>query len=168
MASCCGGQLLRQRRGGGARARGAWAAGEVRGGRGAGRTGDRAGVVGGAEEEDLGEVDGRVEVVVHEGRVLRRVEHLEQRRRGVALVAAAQLVDFVNEHHRVRGARRLEALDQLARHRTHVRPPVALDLGDVGQAAHREAVELAAECARDGLADRRLADAGRACSQLEV
>mmetsp|Transcript_38692 Transcript_38692/g.125550 ORF Transcript_38692/g.125550 Transcript_38692/m.125550 type:complete len:804 (+) Transcript_38692:1439-3850(+) len=126
------------------------------------RAGDRAGVVGGAEEEDLGEVDGRVEVVVHEGRVLRRVEHLEQRRRGVALVAAAQLVDFVNEHHRVRGARRLEALDQLARHRTHVRPPVALDLGDVGQAAHGEAVELAAECARDGLADRRLADAGRA------
>ena len=46
----------------------------------------------------LGQVDWHVEVVVHEGGVLRRVEHLEERRGRVALIAAAELVDLVDEH----------------------------------------------------------------------
>ena len=47
-------------------------------------------------------------------------------------------------------------------HRADVRAPVAADLGLVADAADRDADELAAERARDRLAERRLADAGRA------
>src|SRR5690348_17782771 len=42
-----------------------------------------------------------------------------------------------------------------------VRAPVAADLGLVADAAERHAHELAVESARDRLADRRLAGAGR-------
>ena len=100
----------------------------------------------------LGEVDGHVEVVVEEGAVLRWVEHLEQRARWVALVAAPQLVDLVNEHDGVGHAHALEGLDELARHRADVGAPVALDLGHVGQSSDGEAEELAVECRGDALA----------------
>lgn len=65
------------------------------------RTGDGVEHVGGADEEDLREVEGHIEVVVSEGVVLLGVQQLEQRRRGVALHAAAELVDLVDKHQRV-------------------------------------------------------------------
>ena len=43
-----------------------------------------------------------------------------------------------------------------------ISPPMALDLRDVRQPAHREPEELPVQRARDGLADRGLAHAGRA------
>ena len=43
--------------------------------------------------------NGDVEVVVAEGRVLLRVEHLEHRRRRVAAVVGAHLVDLVDHEH---------------------------------------------------------------------
>jgi len=52
---------------------------------------------------------------------------------------------FVNEHQRVFGLRFLEALDQLSRHCTNVGTTMTLDLGNIGQATHREAEELAIE-----------------------
>lgn len=56
----------------------------------------------------------------------------------------------------------LEALHELPGHRPDVRPPVALDLDDVAEAAHGEAVELAAEGVGDGAPDGGLAHPGRA------
>jgi hypothetical protein len=70
--------------------------------------------------------------VVEEGAVLGGIEHLEQCARRVALVAAPELVDLVDEHDGVGHAHTLEGLDELTRHRTHVGAPVALDLGHVG------------------------------------
>ena len=61
------------------------------------RARDRVEHVGGGDEEHLREVEGHAEVVVAERRVLLRIEHLEQRRRGIALEAGAELVDLV-EH----------------------------------------------------------------------
>ena len=55
----------------------------------------------GADEEHLGEIEGHAEVVIDEAAVLRRVEHLEERRRRVALVRDAELVDLVEEEDRV-------------------------------------------------------------------
>eukprot|EP00399_MALV-I-05_sp_L67-4_P000123 gene123-39_t len=46
---------------------------------------------GGVYEKDLAEVNGEVEVVVAEGRVLLRVEHLQQRRARVPTEVAAEL-----------------------------------------------------------------------------
>ena len=59
------------------------------------------------------------------------------------------------------GAGLLQRLDDLAGQRADVRAAVAADLGLVAHAAERQAHELAAGRARDRLAERGLADAGR-------
>mmetsp|Transcript_10725 Transcript_10725/g.35653 ORF Transcript_10725/g.35653 Transcript_10725/m.35653 type:complete len:436 (+) Transcript_10725:619-1926(+) len=118
--------------------------------------------VGGADEEASAEVDGDVQVVVHKVSILRRVQELQQRRRGVAAVARPpDLVHLVDEDERVTRFCDLETLDRLTRHGPDVRAPVTLDLGHVRQAADAEAVVLAAQRVCDGHADGSLADAGR-------
>ena len=117
--------------------------------------------VGGGDEQHVGQVEVELEVVVAERVVLRRVEHLEQRRRRVAAVVGADLVDLVEQHDRVHRAGLLDRPDDAAGQRADVRAPVAADLGLVADAAEGDADELAAQRARDGLAERGLADAGR-------
>ena len=73
------------------------------------RAGDRVGDVRGRDEEDVGEVELDVEVVVAERVVLRRVEHLEQRGRRVAAPVGADLVDLVEQDDRVHRLRRRAA-----------------------------------------------------------
>ena len=60
---------------------------------------DRVDHVRGRQEDDLGEVDLDVEVVIAEGVVLRRVEHLEQGGGGIAAPVGADLVDLVQQDH---------------------------------------------------------------------
>ena len=126
------------------------------------RAGDRLGLVGGRDEDDLGQVELDVEVVVAERGVLRRVEHLEQGRAGVAAPVGADLVDLVEEDDRVHRAGVAQGAHQAARQRADVGAPVAADLGLVAHAAQRHADELASHGAGDRLADRGLAGAGRA------
>ena len=58
-----------------------------------------------ARNKHVGEVEVELEVVVAERVVLRGVEHLQQRRRGIAAPAAGlQLVDLVDQQHRVHRA----------------------------------------------------------------
>ena len=107
------------------------------------RAGDRVGDVRGRDEDDLGEVELDVEVVVAERVVLRRVEHLEQRRRRVAAPVGADLVDLVEQDHRVHRPGVAQGADEPARQRADVGAPVAADLGLVADAAERHADELA-------------------------
>ena len=104
---------------------------------------------------------GTREVVVAEREVLLGVEHLEQRRRRIAAVVGADLVDLVEHEHRVRGAGLVDALDDAAGQRADVGPAVAADLGLVAHAAERDADELAVEGAGDRAPERGLADARR-------
>ena len=122
---------------------------------------DRVEQVRGGDEDDLGEVDLDVEVVVAERVVLSRVEHLEQGRRGVAAPIGADLVDLVEQDHRVHRLGVAQGADDPARQGADVGAAVAADLGLVVQAAERDADELAPEGAGDRLADRGLAGAGR-------
>ena len=122
---------------------------------------DRVEQVRGGEEDDLGEVDLDVEVVVAEGVVLGRVEHLEQRRRGVAAPVGADLVDLVEQDHRVHRLGVAQGADDPSRQGADVGAAVAADLGLVVEAAEADADELAPEAAGDRLADRGLAGAGR-------
>ena len=115
-----------------------------------------------AMNSTLRQVDVDLEVVIAERVVLRRVEHLEQRRRRIALEAGADLVDLVEHEHRVHRARLLQRLHDAAGHRADVGAAMAADLRLVAHAAERDAHELAVHRARDRLAERRLADAGRA------
>ncbi len=100
--------------------------------------------------------------MVAERVVLRRVEHLEQRRRGIAAVVGADLVDLVEQDDGVHRSGLADRTDQAAGQRTDVRTTVAADLGLVTYAAECDADEVAAQRTGDALAQRRLADAGRA------
>src|SRR5438105_4535633 len=122
---------------------------------------DRVQHVGRADEHDVREVVLDVEIVVEERVVLLRVEHFEQRRRGVAAEVHRHLVDFVEQEHRVLRAGLLHHLDDLAGERADVGAAVAADFGLVTHAAEREAHELAVHRARDRLGERGLADSGR-------
>ena len=116
----------------------------------------------GRQKEDFGEVERHVEVVIAKRIVLFGIEHFEQRRRRVAAEIRAELVDLVQDEHRVLRLGAAQPLNDLARQRADVGAPMAADLGLVAHAAERHAHELAAERIGDGLGERRLADARRA------
>ncbi len=101
-------------------------------------------------------------LVVQEAAVLLRVEHLEQRAGGVAVVSTSNFVHLVNEHERVLRLHPLECLDDLAGQRTgntgrlalrhqnrkvrvpDVCPPVSLHLCDIREPTNTETEETAA------------------------
>ena len=118
--------------------------------------------VGRGDEEHPREIEGHIEVVVAEGRVLLGIEHLQQGRGGIAAEVHAELVDLVEHEDGVARPRAPEPLDDLARQGADVRPAMAADLGLVAHAAQRDAVELAAHGPGDGAAERCLADSWRA------
>src|SRR5690606_3626132 len=117
--------------------------------------------ISGPDEEHLAEVERDVQVVVAERRVLLGVEHLEQRRRRIAVEADPELVHLVEHHHGIARSGLADTLDDRARHGPDIRPPVTANLGLVVHAAEARAYELQAYRACDALAERRLADAGR-------
>ena len=123
------------------------------------RSGDRVGHIGGRQEHHLAEVQLDVEVVVTEGVVLGRVEHLQQSCRGVTAPVRTDLVDLVEQDHRVHRPGVPERPHEPSGERSDVGPPVATDLGLVADAAERHAHELAPGRPRDRLADRGLAGA---------
>mmetsp|Transcript_33916 Transcript_33916/g.97624 ORF Transcript_33916/g.97624 Transcript_33916/m.97624 type:complete len:298 (-) Transcript_33916:866-1759(-) len=123
---------------------------------------DGGDIVGGADEQSTTQVEWRVQVVVLEVRVLLRVEHFEQGRHGVEHRVVGHLVHLIEQDDGVVGAHRLEGLDYRSAHAADVCPPVASDLGLVGNATEGQAVELAAQGAGDGPPQGRLADARRA------
>ena len=121
---------------------------------------DRPQLVRRGDEEHVREVQRNLEVVIAERVILRGVQHLEQRGRGVALDADRDLVDLVEHEDRIRRLRRLERLDDPPGHGADVGAAVSADLGLVAHAAQRDAHELAVHRSRDGLAEGGLAHAG--------
>ena len=99
--------------------------------------------------------------MVHEGRVLGRVEHLEQRRRGVAPHVGPHLVHLVEHQQRVAGLAALQRVDDAAGERPDVGAPVPPHLGLVAYATQRHAREPPLQGLGDALAERRLPHAGR-------
>jgi hypothetical protein len=99
--------------------------------------------VGRGDEHHVRQVVLDLEIVVHEGRVLFRIQHLEQRRRRIAAEVLAHLVDLVEQEQRVGLLRLLHRLDDLAGHRADIGAPVTADLGFVAHAAKRHAHEFA-------------------------
>jgi len=100
--------------------------------------------------------------VVAEGVVLLGVQHLEQRRRRVAVErVATKLIDLVEHDDAVVRAALFEGLHDEAGHRADVCAPMAADLRLRVHAAERDAVELAVECVSHRAAKGRLANARR-------
>ncbi len=124
------------------------------------RPGDGVDHVGGGDEQDLGQVQLDLEIVVAEGVVLRRVEHLEQGRGRVSPVVGAQLVHLVEDDHRVHGPGLAQGAHQPTGLGTHVGPAMATDLGLVADTSQRHPDEGASEGTGHRLAQRGLADPG--------
>src|SRR4029450_12192948 len=74
----------------------------------------------------------------------------------------ALLADLIQQEQRVRRLSLPHRLDDLAGHRADIGAAVTTDLGLVAHAAERHAYEFASRRPRDRLAERGLADAGRA------
>ena len=117
--------------------------------------------VGGRHEHHLRKVVVHLQIVVAEGRILRRVQNLQQSRGRVSAPVGAQLVDLVQQHKGVGGLRLLHRLDDLAGHGADVGPTVAADLRFVAHAAQRHADVFTSGRLGDGLGQRGLADARR-------
>ena len=114
------------------------------------------------DEQHFAQVERHVEIVIAERVVLFRIEHFEQRRRRIAAEVGAELVDLVEDEHRVLRLGAAQALDDLPGQRADVGAAMAADLRLVAHAAERDAHELAAERLRDRARERGLADARRA------
>ncbi|EAQ13717.1 hypothetical protein RB2654_03349 [Maritimibacter alkaliphilus HTCC2654] len=113
------------------------------------------------QEHHVRQVVFHFEIVVHEGRVLLRVEHFEHRRGRVAAEILPHLVDFIEQDERVRGLGLFQRLNDLAGHRADIGPAVTANFAFVTHAAQRDANELAPRGLGDRFAQRRLTDTRR-------
>ncbi len=89
--------------------------------------------------------------MVAEGVVLLRVQHLQKRRGGVAPKVHADLVNLVEDEHRVVGTGIFDPLDDPPRQGADIGAAVAPNLGLVPHAPQGDAHELAAHGPGDGL-----------------
>ena len=112
-------------------------------------------------EHHIGQVVINFQVMVVEGRILLRVQDLQQRRGRVTPPVGAKLVDFIQQEQRIGRLGLLHALNHLAGHGTDIGPPVATDFRFVPDTAKRHPHEITARRPGNRLAQRRLADARR-------
>ena len=122
-------------------------------------------MVGGTDEQDLGQIHAHVQIVVQEFPVLFRIQGFQQGGGRVSLEGGADLVDLVQHDHRVGHFRVFQCLHKFARHGADIGAAMPFDLGFVTHATHAESIELAAEGVGDGMADGGFAHARRADQQ---
>ena len=125
------------------------------------RAGDGIDAVGGGDEHHPAQVEGQLQIVVAEGAVLLRVQHLQQAGGRIAAVVVAHLVDLVKEEHGVHRTRLLEAGNDPPRDRPQVRPAMTANFRLVPHAAQGHLHEPAAHGLGNGADDGRFAHAGR-------
>ena len=106
---------------------------------------DGGSVVGGSDEEHLGQVVVGVDIVVVEMAVLLRVEHFEKCRGGVAFEILTHLVDFVKYDDGIRRSALDKSVDDAAGHRAYVGATVSAYLGLVVETAERDSGIFAPE-----------------------
>ena len=112
-------------------------------------------------EHDLAEVERQLQVIILEIVILIGVEHLQQRRRGVAVHVGGHLVYLVQKENGIVDLGVSEPADYASRQRRHVRSAVSADFRLVAHAAERHAYKLLARRARNRPHYGRFANAGR-------
>ena len=100
--------------------------------------------------------------MVTKGVVLLGVEHLQQRRRGIAVQIGRELIHLVEHQQRVHGAAGFDPFDDTAGHRTYVGLAVTADIRLVPHAAQTQPGDLSIHGLGDREGDRGFADARRA------
>src|SRR5712692_6369484 len=114
------------------------------------------------DEEDFGKIVFDVEIMILEHMVLFRIEHFEQSRARIAAKIRAQLVDFVEQQHRIYRSGFLHHLDNLSGQSADVGSSMTANLSLVTDAAQRQAHKLSTRSAGDRFSETRLADSRRA------
>ncbi len=117
--------------------------------------------VGRGDEHDIGKIVIQIQVVIVEGEVLLGVQHLQQRRTGIATEIHAHFVHFIQAENGVVDAHLLQRLDDLAGQSADVGAAMPANLGFIAYPAQGEAHEAPARSARDGARQRGFADARR-------
>ena len=102
---------------------------------------------------------GTAEIVVAEGVVLFGIQHLEQRRKRIALIARRELVDFIEHENRIAAAGLAHGLRDVAGQRADVGAPMAANFRLIVHAAQAHAAEFEADRLGNALAERGLAHA---------
>ena len=121
----------------------------------------RGGGVGGGDKHDFAQIKWNFKKVVREVPVLFRVEHLQQRRRGVAAKIGAEFVDLVHQNQRVVRAALFYLLDYASRQRADIGAAVSAYLRLVVHPAKGYIDKLAPHGTRDRAAKGGLTHAGR-------
>ncbi len=84
--------------------------------------------IGGGDEKHFRQIERHVEIVVAKGRILSRIEDLQERRRRVAAVVATKLVNLVEHQDRIVDAGAADRLDNSSGHGADVGTPVTSQL----------------------------------------
>ena len=125
------------------------------------RPGDRVEHIRRRDEHDAAEVKRHAQVIVAKGVVLLGIKHFQERGGRVALNAGAELVDLIQHHDAVAGLGLADPLNDVAGQGADIGSSMSANLRLVMHPAEADAHKFAVHGARDRLAERRLADAGR-------
>ena len=96
-------------------------------------------VVGGRDKNNLRKIERHIEVAIDKGKILPRIEHLEQRARRIAAEVGPELVDLVQHHDRVACAGAAQFLNDAPRHRPDVGAAMPADLRLIANPAQTHA-----------------------------
>ena len=124
--------------------------------------GDGVGRVGSGDEHTVRQIERHLDIMVAEAGILCRVQNLQQRGRRVALVIAAEFVNFVEQQQRVFALGLNESRHNAARHSADICLAVAANLGLVTHAAERQAGQLPVQRPGNGNRNGCFAHARRA------
>ena len=94
--------------------------------------------------------------------ILFGIKNFQQRRRRIALIGLAELVDFVQHDDGIAAAADFHGFDDLSGQGANVRAAMAFDFRFVTHAAEGETEEFPSDSFRDAVAEGGLADSGRA------
>src|SRR5712692_7164134 len=108
------------------------------------------------DEEDFGKIVFDVEIMILEHMVLFRIENLEQSRARITAKIRTQLVDFVEQQHRIDRSGFLHHLDNLSGQSADVGSSMTANLSLVTDAAQRQAHELSARRAGNRFAEAEI------------
>ena len=86
---------------------------------------DHTGVVGRGDKQYVAQVKGKIDIMILEGIVLLRIQHLQQRRGRITLVIRAQLINFIQQNQGVSSARLVNGGNDPAGHGAYVGPSVS-------------------------------------------
>ena len=124
--------------------------------------GDGVGRVGGGDEHAVGQIERHLNIMVAEAGILCRVQNLQQCRRRIALIIAAEFVNFVEQQQRVFALGLNESRHNAAGHGAYVGLPMSPDVRLVPNAAQAQAGQLPVQRPGNGNRNGCFAHARRA------